>query len=133
MRTGSIGSRDVETLINTLVEPKKSVLGSLRKRLLEIGFAEEAGYDAINVESYVAYSLAGETNFLFKHKWSLSVTLLLKNKDERTALAKEVSGIGTLEFSRNEDDGTIWTELDPQVQGDQILEIAQYFVSVKKI
>src|SRR5579863_6821780 len=69
LRTGSIGNRDAETLINTLVEPKKSLLSKLRLYLLSLGYQEEAGYDAINIESYVAYSILGQTRFILKHKW----------------------------------------------------------------
>ena len=133
MRTGSIGNRDAETLINTLVEPKKSTLGNLRKHLLEEGFGEEADYDAINIESYIAYSLSGQTRFIFKHKWNLSVTLLLKNGDEETMLKRKVPESASLEFSRNEDDGTIWSEMNPQLQTDLILKIVDYFVKTKEI
>lgn len=132
MRTGSIGNRDAETLIKTLVEPKRSLLGSLRKDLLSLGFSEEAGYDAINIESFVSYSLSGKTRFIFKHKWNLSVVLILQDEEERKLATKRFPDTAGLTFARNEDDGTVWAELDPKTNRELILQVARSFVSTEE-
>ncbi len=132
LRTGSIGNRDAETLINTLVEPKKTLLGDLRKKLLALGFGEETGYDAINIESYVSYSFHGSTRFIFKHKWSLAVVLVLHDEQDKEETQRQSPKIAEFTFTRNEEDGTVWAELDPEKDKELILKLAKGFVSTEE-
>ena len=127
MRTGSIGNRDAETLINTLVEPKKSALSSLRTQLLSLGYSEEAGYDAINIESHVLYSFSGDGRFLFKHKWELAVLVVLHSEEERVAVIGRFPEIENKQFEKNDEDGTIWVKIDPLAESALIVRMAESF------
>lgn len=130
MRTGSIGNRDAESLINSLVEPKKTILSDLRKDLLSMGFAEEAGYDPINVESFVSYSSLGVNRFTFKHKWSLVVTLILSGNVERESIVQRLPEVAPKVFSKNEEDETLWSDFDPKVERELILKVAKAMIEL---
>lgn len=125
MRTGSIGNRDTETLIGTLVEPKRSVLLNLRRELLAQGYAEEAGYDPINIESFVSFSLAGVTRFIFKHKWELAVLFVFSSIEEKAKLFSKCPEIQRKRIETNDEDGTMWISLDPENERDLIKKIAK--------
>lgn len=130
MRTGSIGNRDAESLINSLVEPKKTILSDLRKELISMGFAEEAGYDPINVESFVSYSSLGVNRFIFKHKWSLVVTLILSGNVERESIVQRLPEVAPKVFSKNEEDETLWSDFDPKVERELILKVAKAMIEL---
>jgi hypothetical protein len=130
LRTGSIGNRDAESLINTLVEPKKSILSKLRTDLLNIGYSEEAGYDPINVESYVSYSIAGITRFIFKHKWELAVLFIFANSEEKEKALKKYPGLNSKKVEINEEDATMWLSFEPSMEGDLIRQIARSLPSL---
>lgn len=130
MRTGSIGNRDAESLINSLVEPKKTILSDLRKELLSMGFAEEAGYDPINVESFVSYSSLGVNRFIFKHKWSLVVTLILSGNVERESIVERLPEVAPKVFSKNEEDDTLWSVFDPKAERELILKVAKAMIEL---
>ncbi len=112
-------------MINTLVEPKRSILSSLRVDLLNLGYSEEAGYDPINVESYVSYSFAGVTRFIFKHKWELVVLFVIANSEDKEKTLKKYPALGSKKFEINDEDATMWLNLDPSREGDLIREIAR--------
>jgi hypothetical protein len=131
LRTGSIGNRDAESLINTLVEPKKSILSKLRDDLLSYGYSEEAGYDPINVESYVSYSISGVTRFIFKHKWELVVLFVIANPEEKEKVARMFPSVGSKKIEVNDVDGTTWLSLDPGSEGDIIRQIAKSLTTVQ--
>ena len=131
LRTGSIGNRDAETLINTLVEPKRSILLKLRSALLSQGYSEEAGYDAINIESYVSFSISNVLRFILKHKWELAVILVIQNQKEQTALVNQFPAIKERQFEQNTDDGTLWLKFDPAAEEQLILNLA-YFYAQKR-
>ncbi len=131
MRTGSIGNRDAETLIKTLVEPKKTVLTDVRKELLSLGFSEEAGYDAINIESYVAYSLEGKNRLFAKHKWELAIVISIEGEIEQKAISSKFPQLSKVEFGRNEEYGTVSIKLDPVKEKELIFEIAKYFLEYR--
>lgn len=125
LRTGSIGNRDAESLINTLVEPKRSILSKLRNDLLGMGYSEEAGYDPINVESYVSFSIAGVTRFIFKHKWELGVLFVIANSEEKEKALKKYPELNSKKIELNDEDSTMWVTLDPGAEGDLIRQIAR--------
>ena len=127
MRTGSIGNRDAETLINTLVEPKRSTLMKLRSALLLRGYSEEAGYDAINIESYVSYSVSNVPRFTLKHKWELAVIFVLQNQKEHDDLSLRLPSIKERQFEQNAEDGTLWLKLDPASESQLILNLADFY------
>ncbi len=82
MRTGSVGNRNVEDMINTLPEPKKKAIYSLRKILLDHGYLEDAEYDAINVEPVLIYSKSEKNVLVLRHKWELSATILVPDPEK---------------------------------------------------
>lgn len=130
LRTGSIGNRDAETLVNTLPEPKKSILQSVRSVLLSLGYSEEAGFDAINIESYVGYSIKGTTRFFLKHKWEVVSVAVIESPAEKQEIEKKIPRISAKE-SEKADDGTIGIKFDPKSEKEVILELAQYFLNEK--
>jgi hypothetical protein len=127
LRTGSIGNRDAETLVNTLPEPKKSILQAIRRELLSLGYSEEAGYDAINIESYVAYSAKGENRFFLKHKWEVVVVAVLDSDSERQKVLNKIPSLQKKEFEPTED-STMALKLDPKEEKETIFELAKYFL-----
>jgi hypothetical protein len=131
MRTGSIGNRDSETLINTLPEPKRSIISKLRNVLLNLSFEEAADYDAINVESYLSYSSKGQARIMLKHKWKLSAIILLQNNQEKVELTQALPETAHIEFGKSEDGSGIFSELDPDSDSELIFKIANYFSGKK--
>lgn len=127
MRTGSIGNRDAETLLNTLVEPKRKVLARLRKVLLSLGYAEDAGYDAINIESYVAYSISGSARFFLKHKWEMVVVVVFHSPGEKTIAVAKFPLLMEKEMETNSDDGTISCKLSPTNDSELIDQLERYY------
>jgi hypothetical protein len=131
LRTGSIGNRDAETLVNTLPEPKKSILRTIRSKLLSLGFSEEAGYDAINIESYVAFSARGTDRFFLKHKWEVVVVLMLESENEKQEVEKRFPRLLNKDYEKS-DDSTISVKLNPQNEEPLIFELAEYFARQKQ-
>src|ERR1700730_2852928 len=79
MRTGSIGNRSAEDMIKTLVEPKKTIISSVRDRLLGSGFMEEGEYDSTNIETVLVYSKSERKVVFLKHKWDLVAMIPIKS------------------------------------------------------
>jgi hypothetical protein len=131
MRTGSIGNRDAETLITTLVEEKRRMLSPIRDALLHLGYNEEAGYDAINIESFVAFSIQSMTRFILKHKWEVTVTAVLMGVEEEIILS-DFPELVMKEKERNSEDGTEWMILYPASESDLIIKLATYFAGQQK-
>jgi hypothetical protein len=131
LRTGSFGNRDAESLISTLVEPKRNVLMKLRTGFLSRGYFEEAGYDPINVESYVSYSISSVSRFVFKHKWELAVIMVLQDQKEQTELLAQFPPLKEREFEHNSEDGTLWLELDPTSETEMILALADFYARAR--
>jgi hypothetical protein len=128
LRTGSIGNRDAETLLNTLPEPKKSILQPIRSELLSLGYSEEAGFDVINIESYICYSVKGKNRFYLKHKWELVVLAVLESLKEKQEILNTFPILEKKEFEQT-DDALFGAKLDPQNEQPMIFQLAEYFVS----
>jgi hypothetical protein len=126
LRTGSVGNRDASSLLSTLVEPKKTILLALRSKLLALGYQEEAGYDAINVESYVSYSINGKVRFFLKHKWELSVIATIESEQEKQEIDAQNQSIKNKRFYSG-DDGLLSIKFDPATENQEIVELAVYF------
>ena len=127
MRTGSFGNRDAETLLNTLLEPKRTILGNLRKELLSLGYAEEAGYDAINIESYVAFAISGSARFFLKHKWESLVVVVFHSPEEKIIAVAKFPLLMKKEMERNPEDSTISCKLSPSVDSGLIEQLAKFY------
>jgi uncharacterized protein (UPF0297 family) len=127
MRTGSIGDRNAETMIKTLVEPKRSILTKLRQLLLDSGFVEEPGYDPINVESFVSYSASGTPRFILKFKWDLAAFVVLQSQRELDELMSSMPEMEKRQFEQNSDDGTLWLRLDASTEGNLLSALANFY------
>jgi hypothetical protein len=132
MRTGSIGNRDAESIVNTLEEPKKKALTELRAVLLGRGFLEEIEYDAINVESYISYSIANRPKFIIKFKWEFATFLIIENQIEQRQLLLHFHSMEGRQFETNSDDGTIWVKLDPVADQQLIMDLVNFYCQPKK-
>ena len=95
-----------------------------------MGFAEEAGYDPINVESFVSYSSLGVNRFILKHKWLLVVTLVLSGSVERESIIGKLPEIAPKVFSKNEQDNTLWSDFDPRLERELILKVAKTMIEL---
>ena len=126
MRTGSIGNRDAESLVNTLVEPKKTIIRELRALLLSLGYQEEAGYDAINIESYISYSKSNLPRFILKHKWELAAFAIINDKEKHSIL-ENYSDLKKRETGVNEGDGLVWIKLDMVEDKETIRALAERY------
>lgn len=93
-------------MIRTLVEPKKTVIASIRSKLLSKGLEEEVEYDSINIEPVLIYSLSNERRVFVKHKWETVVLVRLNSREDAKDI---VSGKeNSFQVEENEQDGTVW-------------------------
>jgi hypothetical protein len=70
MRTGSVGNRNAEDMVNTLPKEKRETITSVRKKLLEKGYLENLEYDSINIEPVLIYSKSEKNTIFVRHKWA---------------------------------------------------------------
>jgi hypothetical protein len=126
LRTGSIGSRSADEMIQTLVEPKKSRVSSVRTKLLALGLEEEVEFDPINIEPVLVYSLRGDRRVFVKHKWATIALVRLNSREQ----ARELASISrSLELEENEQDGTIWFKFDlPEEEATALKALAEISV-----
>ena len=107
MRTGSVGNRSADDMIRTLVEPKKTVISSLRKKLLERGYVEEVEYDAINIEPVLIYSKSHVNVIFLRHKWETSAQIALQSISNRNELLGSDGG-KLSRFLITDEEGNQW-------------------------
>ena len=94
-------------MVKTLVEPKKTVISSLRARLLSIGFQEEVEYDPINIEPVLIYSrLQDEQSVLVKHKWELIALVPMQTEKQRNFAQNSSQPLS--EFDYEDEEGNLW-------------------------
>jgi hypothetical protein len=84
MRTGSIGGRDVDSLLKTISVEKRTILEKSRKFLIDAGFMEEVEYDPVNVESIFIFSAPTnrEVKIILKYKWDLEALFAFPSKND---------------------------------------------------
>jgi len=75
MRTGSVGNRSADDIVNTLPKEKKQVISSVRKLLLDRGLLEDVEYDSINIEPVLKYSKSESDVVFLRHKWELTAMI----------------------------------------------------------
>ena len=114
MRTGSVGNRNAEDMVNTLVEPKRIVISSVRTRLLSFGFSEEVEYDAINIEPVLIYNKA-EQVVLLKHKWEVVALVPLSTANANYESLKDLESL--------DEDGNRWLRFDLPSSQDRLFSI----------
>ena len=119
LRTGSAGNRSADDMIGTLVEPKKSAILSIRKRLLERGYLEEVEYDAINVEPVLIYSKSDIKAIFLRHKWETSGQIPFHLVQDRFSNSEE-----SVEnrFLFTDEEGNRWLKFNLPEQEERALE-----------
>ncbi|MHB8567651.1 MAG: hypothetical protein ACYC7D_00990 [Nitrososphaerales archaeon] len=118
MRTGSVGNRTVEDMVNTLVEPKKKTIQSIRQKLLGQGFSEEVEFDSIEIEPVMIYSKSGKRLIFLKHKW-VTVALVIVDKNKVEKFSK--LGLSLAKLETNAQDGATWLKFElPGEEGDAL-------------
>jgi hypothetical protein len=75
-----------------MVEPKKSVISSSRKKLLDRGYVEEVEYDAINIEPVLIYSKSDTKVIFLRHKWETSAQIALLSIHNQNELLRVEDG-----------------------------------------
>ena len=113
-------------MINTLPEPKRSAISSIRNKLLSLGFAEEVEFDSINIEPVLIYSKTIEKVVLLKHKWEL--VALIPIESESIGIRKENFSIAGLNLEKSEfedDDGKSWLKFSLPTEEKTIIEILE--------
>ena len=111
MRTGSLGSRNAEDMVKTLVEPKRLYISSVRQKLLARSLEEEVEYDSINIEPVLIYGFENSDRRVFvKHKWECVILVRLNSREEVRTLMSEDQTYSTTE--ENDQDGTLWAKFN---------------------
>jgi hypothetical protein len=124
LRTGAVGNRTADDMVNTLVEPKKSVLSSIRKKLLASGFSEEVEYDSINIEPVLIYSKSDTKVLFLKHKWELTALIPIIS-DETKEKIQSILKIDLSKYETNNEEGKSWLKLKLPEDEDTALKIAE--------
>jgi hypothetical protein len=124
LRTGAVGNRTADDMVNTLVEPKKSVLSSIRKKLLASGFSEEVEYDSINIEPVLIYSKSDTKVLFLKHKWELTALIPIIS-DETKEKIQSILRIDLSKYETNNEEGKSWLKLKLPEDEDTALKIAE--------
>ena len=95
-------------MIRTLAEPKKSIISSIRQKLLQLGFLEEVEYDAINIEPVLIYSRSENQALFLKHKWELVALIPLQSNKIRERVFGEKTDTDLKKFKSVDEDGNQW-------------------------
>lgn len=123
MRTGSVGNRSAEDMVKTLVEPKRSVISSLRNKLLSKGFLEDVEYDAINIEPVLIYSKSGSSVLFVKHKWALVALIPLESDLDRARILSSASELHTEKYETTDEEGIHWLKFQLPEDEDTIMKL----------
>ncbi|MGH2639021.1 MAG: hypothetical protein ACRDF4_07050 [Rhabdochlamydiaceae bacterium] len=120
MRTGSIGNRTADDMINTLVEPKKKVVSSLRNKLLARGYSEEVEYDAINIEPVLIYTNSQGRVIFLRHKWNSIALIPIQSEEDRKIISLS-SEKNFMKFETTDEGGNRWLKFDlPENESDAL-------------
>ncbi len=93
-------------MVKTLVEPKKTIISSIRSKLLAKGLEEEVEYDSINIEPVLIYSFSKDRRVFVKHKWETVVLVRLSSREEAKGIISETNI--HFDIEENDQDGTVW-------------------------
>ncbi len=104
-------------MIRTLAEPKKSIIASTRKKLLDRGYLEEVEYDAINIEPVLIYSKSNIKVIFLRHKWETFAQIPLGSIPNQNELLG--SSVGNLSsFLVTDEEGNQWLKFKlPEYEG----------------
>jgi len=103
LRTGSVGNRNAEDMVKTLVKEKKVIITSVRDALLHRGYLEDVEYDSINIEPVLIFSKAEKNVVLVRHKWETNATIPFQDSEtlEKIVDQKIASFLTTDEEGKN--------------------------------
>ena len=125
MRTGAVGNRSADDMVNTLVEPKKSVISSIRSELITQGYAEEVEYDAINIEPVLIYSKSDKRELFVKHKWALSAMIPVQSKEDRECIFSNAKDLDPAKYEIVDEEGNCWLKFDLPDDRQMVLKMLQ--------
>ena len=124
-RTGSVGNRSADDMVSTLVEPKKTVISSIRGKLIAEGYSEEVEYDAINIEPVLIYSKHQKHSLFVKHKWSLIALVPIQSKEERVQIFSSTSEIDLAKYETTDEEGNQWLKFQLPSDEDIVMKALQ--------
>jgi hypothetical protein len=122
MRTGSVGNRSADDMVKTLVEPKKTVISSIRSKLIAEGYLEEVEYDAINIEPVLIYSKSEKRTLFVKHKWALTALIPIQSDEDRIRIFSRIEEIGPSRYETTDEEGNLWLEFELPRDEDVVLK-----------
>lgn len=131
MRTGSVGNRSAEEMVNTLPEKKKQTIESVRKQLLDRNFLEEVEFDYINIEPVLVYSKSEKQIVFLKHKWETIATIPIRTPNLLEAsqmfLGEKISN-----FLITDDDSNQWLRFQLPENELLLIQVIEKFLSEQK-
>ena len=112
-------------MVKPLVEPKKTVISSLRDKLLSQGYSEEVEYDAINIEPVLIYSKSEKQVLFVKHKWSLvaQIPIQEEGKEGQSLAELEAKLPDNQKYKVEDEAGSRWLRFDLPSKQNELLEI----------
>jgi hypothetical protein len=113
-------------MVRTLVEPKKSSISSMRKKLLALGFSEEVEFDPIEIEPVMIYSKSGERTVFLKHKWATVALVLLISPEKEKELSEKFPGLLSNRLEENLQDGTRWMRFSLPQDEEEVIETLNF-------
>jgi len=108
--------------VKTLPEAKRTVVSSIREKLLRLSYQESPEYDAINVEPVLIYSKSEKNSMFLKFKWELycAIPVLDIQKFETSDLNLTCS-----KFLTEDDEGRHWLKFKLPEEETLALETLQ--------
>jgi len=108
-------------MVKSLVEPKRTIIESIRQKILRLHFVEEVEFDPIEIEPVIIYSKFGKRRIFLKHKWDTIALVLLASKEKGDEIAKKL-GVNQDKLEANEEDGTSWLKFQLPAEENLALE-----------
>ncbi len=125
MRTGSVGNRSADDMVKTLVEPKKTIISSIRNRLLADGFSEEVEYDAINIEPVLIYLKSEKQQVFVRHKWELAALVPIPSDKDRESIFSNIRELDPQRYEYIDEEENKWLKFELPIDQDALLKILQ--------
>lgn len=125
MRTGSVGNRSADDMVKTLVEPKKTIISSIRNRLIAEGYSEDVEYDAINIEPVLYYIRSEKRALLVKHKWALVALIPIQSDEDKSVIFSKTKEFEPAEFEMRDEEGNQWLKFDLPKDEETVMKILQ--------
>ena len=105
------------------MEPKKTVISSIRNKLLAEGFVEEVEYDSINVEPVLIYSRSEERVLFVKHKWALVAMIPIQSEVDRARIRRRAKESRPESYEITDESGSNWLSFQLPKEEAVVLKI----------